>query len=260
MPSISLTSLLHVARAGLRSQQTEIDVVANNFANINTIGYKRSRAEFHELLNDRLEAPPAGSGRTSGQAAGTLLADNQRIFSQGLIQPSDREWDLAIEGEGFFQLQMPDGSTAYTRDGSFQLDGEGQLTNINGYFFLPNITLPPDTEQTLINSDGTVMVRRRGETEPETIATITLARFANNAGLEKIGENLFVPTDASGEAQVAQPGVDGQGQIVSRALEASNVELSNEVVDLIGAQRAYSLMVRAMETSDEMLSLANQVR
>ncbi|MCB0209797.1 MAG: flagellar basal-body rod protein FlgG [Anaerolineae bacterium] len=260
MPSISLTSLLHIARAGLRSQQTSIDVVANNFANINTIGYKRSRAEFHELLNERLGVPPEDSGRLSGQAAGAVLADNQRIFNQGLIQQSDNAWDLAIEGEGFFQLQMPDGSTAYTRDGSFRLDGEGQLTNINGYFFLPNITLPPDTEQTLINSDGTVMIQRRGETEPETIATISLARFVNNSGLEKIGENLFKPTDASGQPQLVQPGTQGYGQIVSHALEASNVELSNEVVDLISAQRAYSLMARAVETSDEMLSLANQLR
>ncbi|MCB0191062.1 MAG: flagellar basal-body rod protein FlgG [Anaerolineae bacterium] len=260
MPSISLTSLLHVARAGLRSQQLNVDAVANNFANINTTGYKRSRAEFHELLSDRLEAPPEGSGRISGQAAGSVLVDNQRIFNQGLIQQSENEWDMAIEGDGFFLVQMPDGSTAYTRDGSFRLDGEGQLTNINGYFLVPNITLPPDTEQTLINTDGTVMVRHRGETEPETIATIELARFANNSGLEKIGENLFKPTDASGEAQLAQPGTEGYGQVVSYALEASNVELSNEVVDLIGAQRAYSLIARAMETSDEMLSIANQLR
>lgn len=259
MPSVSLTTLLHVARSGLLAQQTNLDVVANNIAHLNTVGYKRSRAEFHELLNNELEVP-AGSSRTSGQAAGALLVDNQRLFEQGLIQPSEQDWDMAIEGEGFFQIQLPDGSMAYTRDGTFRLDGEGHLVNINGYMLAPGITLPPDAQETLVNPNGEVMVRRLGEAEPQTIATITLARFINPAGLEKIGENLYRPTDASGTSQVGQPGVNGAGQIISHALEASNVDLSREVVDLISAQRAYTLMVRTMETSDEMLNLANQMR
>lgn len=260
MPSISLTALLHIARSGMLAQQVGIDVTAGNIANINTVGYKRSRAEFHELLNAQLEAPPNGSGRNVGQAAGVLLADNQRIFRQGPIEPSEQIWDMAIEGEGFFQVRLPDGTTAYTRDGTFRLDGEGRLTNVNGYFFEPEIVVPPDMEDIMITTDGSIMVRRQGDVEPQTIATITLARFTNPTGLEKIGENLFQPSDASGTAQVAQAGSEGYGQIISQALETSNVDLSEEVVDLISAQRAYTLMVRAVETSDEMLSLANQMR
>ncbi|HMR66225.1 MAG TPA: flagellar hook-basal body complex protein, partial [Anaerolineae bacterium] len=211
-------------------------------------------------LNEELEAPPEGSGRTSGQGAGTVLVDNQRLFNQGNIEQTNFDWDLAIQGDGFFQVQLADGSTAYTRDGSFRLDGEGRLVNANGYFFSPAITIPPDAEDTMINSDGTVMVRRRGETEPQIVATLQVARFTNSAGLEKIGETLFQPSDSSGQPQVGQPGTGGRGQILSQAIEKSNVDLSEEIVNLINAQRAYSLMVRAMGTSDEMLSLANQLR
>jgi flagellar basal-body rod protein FlgG len=260
MPSVSLTTLLHVARSGMLSQQAHIDVIANNIANINTVGYKRSRAEFHEILDTELEAPPADHNRTSGQAAGTILADNQRLFEQGVIQPSEQDWDMAIEGEGFFPLQLADGSLAYTRDGTFRLDGEGRLINARGYPLSSGITLPPDAQETLISPNGEVMVRRTGETEPQTIGTITLARFINPAGLEKIGENLYQSSNASGQAQVGPPGENGFGQILGHALEDSNVDLSREVVQLINAQRAYSLMVRTVETSDEMFNLANQMR
>ncbi|MCL4294697.1 MAG: flagellar basal-body rod protein FlgG [Anaerolineae bacterium] len=260
MPSISLTSLLHIARSGLLSQQIGIDTVANNIANLNTTGYKYNRAEFHELLNAQLQAPPAGSNRPAGQADGTLLAATQRIFSQGEIQTSDQPWDMAIEGDGFFPIQQPDGSVAYTRDGSFRLDGEGRLTTADGFLLLPVITLPPDMEEAMVNSNGEIMVRRKSQTEPQAIATINLARFANFAGLNKIGDNLYQPTDVSGPAQAGQPGQNGLGKIISHALEGSNVDLSQQMVDLISAQRAYTLMVRAMETSNEMLGLVNQMR
>jgi flagellar basal-body rod protein FlgG len=260
MPSISLTALLHVARAGILTQQQGIDILSNNIANVNTIGYRRSRAEFQELLNAQIDQPPDGFGRNIGQAAGALLADNQRIFTQGMIQATDQQWDLAIEGEGFFSVQLPDGSLAYTRDGSFRLDGEGRLVNRSGYYLSPNVTMPPDAEQVILNQDGALLVQRRGETEPQTVATINLARFINNGGLEKIGENLFQPSASSGEAQLGQPGQNGMGQVLGFALEGSNVDLSNEIVDMISAQRAYTLMLRAMETSSEMLGLATQLR
>jgi flagellar basal-body rod protein FlgG len=260
MPSVSLASLLHIARSGLLAQQMDIDVVANNIANINTTGYKQSRAEFHELLNAQTGDPPAGSGRAAGQAAGTRLAANRRLFDQGQIASSESPWDIAIEGEGLFQVQMADGSSAYTRDGSFRLDGEGRLTTADGYLLTPSITLPPDVEETVINPDGSVMVRRRGEMEPHTIGTITLARFPNPAGLENIGDNLFRVGDASGAAQLAPPGTGGLGQVVGHALESPNVDLSRQVVDLISAQRAYTMMVRALETSDQMLDLVSQMR
>ncbi|MCB0155428.1 MAG: flagellar basal-body rod protein FlgG [Anaerolineae bacterium] len=260
MPSFSLTSLLHLARSGILSQQTGIDITSNNIANVNTVGYKRARAEFNELLSAELAPALAGSGRSSGQAAGIRLADNQRIFSQGQIEYTGYAWDMAIEGEGFFQVQQPDGSLAYTRDGNFRLDGEGQLTDSRGYLVAPGVVIPPDAEDTFVNTDGTVMIRRRGELEPQSLTTITLARFSNPSGLDKIGENLFVPSDASGQPQVEQATANGTGQILSRTLEDSNVDLSREVVNLITGQRAYSMMVRALQTSDEMLSLANQLR
>ncbi len=260
MPSVSLSTLLHIARSGLLARQTDIDVVANNIANLNTVGFKSSRAEFQELLGNQLQEPPVGSSRSSGQAAGTLLAANQRLFDQGQIQLSEHTWDMAIEGEGFFQVQMPDGSIAYTRDGTFRLDGEGRLVTPDGYLLSPAITLPPDAEQTMVNPDGTVMARRRGEAEPQAIATINLARFVNPAGLEYVGDDLFKPTDASGQPQVGQPKTDGFGQVIGHALEASNVDLSDQIVELIAAQRAYTLMVRALESSDEMLGLASQMR
>lgn len=260
MPSVSLNTLLHIARSGLVSQQTGIDVVANNIANINTTGYKYNRPEFHELLNAQLNPPQAGDSRASGQAAGTLLAATQGIFAQGEIQMTEHEWDMAIEGEGFFQIQRPDGSIVYTRDGSFRLDGEGRLTTADGSLLYPIVTLPPDAEDTLVNANGDITVRRTGQTEPQTVATITLVRFANPGGLNKIGDNLYQPSDVSGPIQEGQPGQDGVGQIISHALEGSNVDLSQQMVDLISAQRAYTLLVRAMETSNEMLGLVNQMR
>lgn len=260
MPAISLSALLHVSRSGLITQQVAVDSTANNIANLNTTGFKRSRAEFQELLNQRLEEPAQGNSRAPGEAAGAKLVDNPHIFSQGTIEPTEFQWDLAVEGDGFFQIQRDDGSVAYTRDGTFRLDGEGRLVNADGYLFMPEIIIPPDAEETKITTDGQVMVRRTGELEPQVIATIDLAKFTNPSGLESVGKNLFMPTDASGEAQLGQAGSNNYGTVVSYALEQSNVDLSNEVVDLISAQRAYSMMARALRTTDEMLGMATQLR
>ncbi len=260
MSSISLNALLQVARTGLLTQQFSIESISNNIANINTVGYKHSRAEFSEILSRVMQPPPAGSNRAAGQAAGAGLAANQRLFDQGQIEPTDRPWDLAIVGEGFFQIRMPDGSAAYTRDGGFRLDGEGRLTTADGYYMSPEIAVPPDAEDVVVTPAGEIMVRRRGETEPQTIATLTLARFINPAGLESIGDNLYNATAASGDPLVAEPQVEGMGRLISGALEQSNVDLSQEMVELISAQRAYSLMTRALKNSDQMLSLVNQMR
>ncbi len=260
MASISLSSLLRIARSGLLSQQFSIDSISANIANINTTGYKRSRAEFQELLVNAQQTPPEGDSRNLGEAAGAAISANQRIFSQGDLATTNRDWDLAIVGDGFFQVQMPDGTTAYTRDGAFEIDGEGRLTTVSGYLISPEVVVPPDAEATFINTDGSVMVRRRGETEPQILATISLARFNNPGGLESIGHNLYVATGASGEPEVAQPGSGSVGQIISGALESANVDLSQEMVDLVSAQRAYSLMTRALKVSDDMLSMVNQMR
>lgn len=260
MASVSLTTLFHIARSGMLAQQFSIDTVAANVANINTVGYKRTRAEFQELLSEQLEAPAAGNNLNSGQAAGSILAANPRFFQQGRLESTEKPWDLAIEGEGFFQIQQADGTMAYTRDGTFKLDGEGRIVNADGNFLVPQIVLPPDAEEAMITPAGEVMVRRRGEAEPEVITTLSLAKFTNPTGLENIGDNLFQSTEASGLAQVVAPQTAGAGQIISGALEQSNVDLSQEIVSLISAQRAYSLMARAMTTSDQMISLANQMR
>jgi len=260
MASISLSSLLRIARSGLLSQQFSIDSISANIANINTTGYKRSRAEFQELLVQAQQKPAEGDSRNLGEAAGTAISANQRIFSQGDLATTNRDWDLAIVGDGFFQVQMPDGTTAYTRDGAFEIDGEGRLTTVSGYIISPEVVVPPDAEATFINTDGNVMVRRRGETEPQVLATISLARFNNPGGLESIGHNLYVATGASGEPEIGQPGSGSVGQIISGALESANVDLSQEMVELVSAQRAYSLMTRALKVSDDMLSMVNQMR
>lgn len=260
MSSVSVSALLRIARGGLYAQQFSVDSLSSNIANVNTTGYKRVRAEFQELLTQAQADPTGNSNRTLGQAAGAAISANQRIFSQGAIKESGNKWDLAIAGEGFFQIQQTDGTTAYTRDGSFKLDGEGRLVTANGNFVMPETVIPPDAEDVFVSSGGVVMVRRQGETEPEEIGAITLARFANPSGLESIGNNLYLSTDASGDATVSEAQVDGAGQIISGAIESSNVDLSREMVDLISAQRAYSLMARAMKVSDDMLSMVNQMR
>lgn len=260
MASISLTTLLHISRSGLLAQQFSLDSVANNIANVNTVGFKRSRADFNELLSQALEAPKAGDSRVSGQAAGTTVAAHQRFFDQGRLDFTGQPWDMAIEGTGFFQIQRPDGTIAYTRDGTFKLDAEGRLTNADGYYVYPDITIPPDAEEALVTPTGEVMARRRGESEPQVIGTMTLARFTNPGGLESIGDNLYLPNDASGEALVASAQTDGMGQIIGGALEGSNVDLSREMVDMLSAQRAYTLMARAISNSDQMLSMVSQMR
>jgi flagellar basal-body rod protein FlgG len=260
MTSVSSTTLSRIALSGILSFQSSIDALANNVANLNSTAYKRGRVEFHELLSAAINQPPVQQNRQLGQAAGVHLVNTPRIFEQGVIKTSESPWDMAVEGEGFFQVQMPDGSISYTRDGTFRLDGDGNLINANGYFLLPGIVVPPDTEESFVNSDGSILVRRRGETQPEEIATITLARFANPTGLEITGDNLYQVTEASGPAEIQGPGINGMGIIVGSALESSNVDLSEEFVNMISAQRSYSLMVRALETSDEMTQLATQMR
>jgi flagellar basal-body rod protein FlgG len=261
MPTVSLNVLLHVSRTGLQAQQTKMNTLAHNISNINTAGYKHVRAEFQELLDSQIDGELTdGSNRLSGQASGTRLSATQRLFEQGELEQSQYPWDLAIEGDGFFQVRLPDGSVAYTRDGTFRLDGEGRLTTADGYLLIPPFALPPDSEDVMVNPDGVVMVRRRGEVDPVPLATITLARFVNPEGLDDVGDNLLRETAAAGSPIVAQPGAFGMGNLVGHALEKSNVDLAQEMVDLISTQRAYTLIVHVLQASDEMLGMANQMR
>lgn len=258
--STSPRDLFALARVGLLAQQRRFDVIANNVANLHTAGYKQSRVEFQEQLNTQLETPAPGSLETIERTAGTELVATRRLFRQGNVQSSESPWHLAIQGEGFFEVQLPDGTTAYTRDGSFQLDSAGRLVTSDGYPLSPGIAVPPGTVEQLVRADGAVMVRQEGEAEPEVIATIPLARFTNPSGLERIGDNLFRASAASGAPEVGPAGDGLRGQIVSGALEGSTVDLTEQIAALILAQRSYTLMVRALETSDQMLDLANRLR
>jgi len=253
-------ALMQVAASGMLAEQFHMELLSENIANINTKGYKRTRVTFQEVLR---ALPQPSTGTTQGELGrlgGVIPAGTQRLFTQGALQSSSNPWDLAIDGNGFFAIGLADGSTAYTRDGSFQIDAEGQLVTADGHLLQPPIVVPNDTETVHVNPDGSVMIQRTGSAETEQIGTITLTRFANPAGLENIGHNLYQPTDSSGTPTDGQAGADGFGEIVGQAREESNVDLSEEMTEMIVAQRAYSLAMRAVQTTDQMLALANELR
>jgi flagellar basal-body rod protein FlgG len=257
---------LWTAAAGMNAEQLTVDVIANNLANINTAGFKRSRVDFQDLLYQTERVPGTASARNAQVPAGIQVGLGSRpgavykIFSQGTFQQTGNPLDLAIEGDGFFQVQLPDGRIAYTRDGAFKLDNQGRTVTADGFPILPEITIPPDALSISIGQDGTVSVMLPGQTQPQEVGQIQLARFVNPAGLQSIGRNLFVATFASGEPQVGTPGLEGFGSIAQGFLEMSNVKVVEEMVALITALRAYEVNSKAIQTADEMLSIANQVR
>ncbi len=257
---------LWTAASGMQAQTLNMDVISNNLANVSTTGFKRSRADFQDLLYATLRS--AGSPSTADTEVpagiqvghGTRPAAVQKIFIQGDYQQTENELDLAIEGDGFFQILQPDGETAYTRCGAFKLDGEGRIVTSDGLVLQPEITVPADTTSITIGIDGTVSVILAGETDPSEIGTLELARFVNPAGLNSIGRNLFLPTTASGDALVGQPGQEALGTLSQGYLEMSNVSVVDEMVNMISAQRAYELSSKAIRTADEMLQLASQLK
>ncbi|CUU10427.1 MAG: flagellar basal-body rod protein FlgG [Fimbriimonadales bacterium] len=257
---------LHTAATGMEAQQFNIDVISNNLANVNTNGFKTVRADFEDLLYQTLR--PAGASVAGGAQVpsglqvglGARPAATYGIFSTGAIQVTGNPLDLAIEGDGFFKVLLPDGTVAYTRDGGFKLDSQGRLVTSMGYPLEPEIILPPDVEQVLIGRDGTISVRRGGQDGVEQIGQITLVRFINPAGLNRIGMNLYRMTPAAGEPIEGTPGTNGLGEIAGGSLEASNVQIVDEMVRLIMAQRAYEVNSRAIQTADEMLSVAKDLK
>lgn len=256
------------AASGMKAQQTNMDVIAHNIANVNTYGGKTVRAEFQDLVYQTLRQAGADSGADSQYPTGlqiglgTRNSATTRIFTQGNLQTTGNQTDIAIQGEGFFRIQMPDGSTAYTRDGSFKLDSDRRLVTTDGYPLVDNITIdataPNDT--IVIAGDGTVSCTPAGETEPTQVGNITLARFVNPAGLNAIGKNLFTVTAASGDALESNPGEDGAGTLTQSCLEMSNVQIVDEMVNMIVAQRAYESNSKAITTSDSMLEIANGLK
>ena len=258
---------LWTAASGMFAQQINVDVISNNLANVNTAGFKRSRPDFKELLYQSMKA--AGATSSSGNqyptglqvGLGSQIVATEKIFAQGDFKQTGNPLDLVIEGDGFFQVTMPSGETGYTRSGSFKLDSNGRVVTSEGWPMTPEITIPPNTVEISIGSDGTVSIRDgdTGEVQ-EAGATIQLARFSNPAGLQAMGHSAFVPTQASGDAITGDPGTAGIGSINQGFLEMSNVSVVEEMVNLIAGQRAYEVTSKAIQASDELLQIANNVR
>lgn len=262
---MSLT--LDIGATGMLAQQLNVDVISNNIANMTTTGYKRQRAEFQDLLyqtkvrpgaasSDQGTTIPAGVQLGLGVKAGSVY----RINEQGALQVTGNQFDLANKGAGYFQITLPNGDTAYTRDGSFQINQDGTMVNAKGYQLQPGITIPQDAVDVTINATGQVFVKLQGQTTLSQAGQIQLASFANEAGLDAIGDNLLLETDASGSAVVGNPGDPGYGELEQGALETSNVNIVQEITSLIQAQRAYEMNSKVIQAGDEMLSTITQMR
>ncbi len=258
---------LFTAATGMIGQQLHIDTIANNLANVNTSGFKKSRVNFQDLLYETLK--PAGTETSAGTTVpegvqighGVRVASVAKLFSTGNLIQTDNPLDLAIEGDGFFQVDLPDGQTAYTRDGAFSLDENGQIVTVDGYPLTPTITVPDDYQTITVGSDGVVSATVQGETTAQNLGTLQLVRFVNPAGLDaRLGSNLLLETEASGAPTAGEPGIDGVGLVRQYFLENSNVQVVEEILQLIIAQRAYEASSKVIQASDEMLQLANNVK
>jgi flagellar basal-body rod protein FlgG len=247
-------------------QQTNLDIIANNIANVNTNGYKASRGDFQDLIYQtlRLQGAQTEGGNqvpTGIQIGlGAMLASVQKVFQQGDFQNTGNELDVAIEGNGFIQVTLPSGDKAYTRAGALKSDSTGRIVTTDGYPIEPNITIPAKTTTVSIEADGTVSAQIQGQTQPQQIGKIELATFANPAGLKAIGKNLFQETDASGTPTTGIPGQNGLGTLLQGYLESSNVNIMQEMINLIIGQRAYEVNSKAIQAADEMLQMANNLR
>ncbi len=255
---------LHVARTGLDAQQTRMRVIANNLATVNTTGFKRDRAEFETLAYQMVTAAGATSSGDNRYAIGLNLGTGvqtvgtARVTTQGSLNTTDNPLDLAIEGDGYFQVVRADGGTAYTRAGNFHLSAEGKIVTSDGQPLQPEIQIPDGATGITVGNDGTVSVTVAGQTEATEVGRIELARFVNGAGLQALGGNLYAETAASGSAQVGQASLEGRGSIRQGALEGSNVNVVQELVDMIETQRAYEVNAKMISSTDEMLRNANQ--
>ncbi len=256
---------LWIAKTGLEAQQFNVDVISNNLANVSTNAFKRQRPIFEDLLYQTLRQPGAQSSQQTqfptGLQVGTGVTPvaTVRIHTNGNLQQTGNSLDLAINGRGFFQILLPDGATAYTRDGAFQLDSQGQVVNASGYQLQPALTIPSDALSITIGADGTVSVTQPGSPNPTQVGNIQLADFVNPAGLQSRGENLYMETASSGPPTVNDPGSNGLGVLNQGYVETSNVSVTEELVNLITAQRAFEINSRAVQTSDEMLQRLTQL-
>ncbi|QEA39690.1 flagellar basal-body rod protein FlgG [Pistricoccus aurantiacus] len=256
---------LWTAKTGLEAQQVKMDVISNNLANVNTTGFKKTRAVFEDLLYQNLRQPGAQNDVQNNLPSGMQVGSGvrpvatERLHSQGGLENTENSRDLAINGEGFFQVQMPDGTTAFTRDGSFQLDQDGQMVTSSGYPVQPAIIIPQNALSVSIGKDGVVSVTQPGIRESNQVGQLTLSSFVNPAGLESVGENLYMETTASGPRNEGMPGINGLGRLYQGYVETSNVNVVEEMVNMIQTQRAYEINSKAVQTSDEMLARLAQL-
>lgn len=257
---------LWTAGSGMVAQQANIDVISNNLANVNTTGFKKSRTDFQDLMYQTMRQSGAATGPDSQVPTGIQVGSGvrqvatQKIYTTGSFQQTGNDLDVAIEGDGFFQVTMPDGTYAYTRDGSFKRDSQGRIVTSDGYPIEPQITIPDRATELTISADGRVSAKMPDQTEAQDIGEIQLVRFVNPAGLDSIGRNLLKETGASGQPVQVVPGQDGSGTLAQKYLEMSNVQVVEEMVNMIVAQRAYEINSKAITTSDEMLSQAANLK
>jgi flagellar basal-body rod protein FlgG len=252
-------SSLWVAKTGLDAQQTRMDVISNNLANANTTGYKSARASFQDLVYQNLRQPGGQTTEQTQAPAGLMLGTgvrvvgSEKLFTQGNIEQTGNSLDVAIQGRGFLQVTMPDGSIAYTRDGSLHMDQNGQLVTANGYAVDPAVSIPANAQSITIGSDGTISVSVPGQAATQQIGTVQLADFINPAGLQPNGDNLYLETASSGSPQIGQPGLNGLGTLAQGALESSNVNVVEQMVNMIETQRTYEMNSKAVSAADSML-------
>ncbi|RJX34182.1 MAG: flagellar basal-body rod protein FlgG [Oxalobacter sp.] len=256
---------LWIAKTGLDAQQTQMDIISNNLANVSTTGFKKSRAIFEDLLYQTIRQPGAKTSQQTELPSGLQIGTGvrpvatERIHTQGNLTQTSNSKDVAIQGTGFFQVLLPDGTTAYTRDGSFQTDSQGQLVTSSGFTVQPAITIPADATSITIGRDGTVSVLQAGSVTPSQVGTLQLATFVNPTGLESRGENLYVETTASGTPSTNTPGTNGAGLLIQGYIETSNVNVAEELVNMIQTQRAYEINSKAITASDQMLQKLAQL-
>jgi flagellar basal-body rod protein FlgG len=257
---------LNIAATGMSAQDTQLEGISNNIANSNTIGYKKQRVDFQDLLYQQVQMPGAPTSATTmsptglQMGSGVRVVGTSRMFMQGTLATTGNQLDVAIEGNGFFSAQQPDGTLVYTRAGALQTDGQGRLVTPEGMPIEPPITIPQNAVSVSISATGAVTALVSGQTTPVEVGQISLSNFINPAGLRALGHNLFAPTVASGEAQVGLPGEDGRGTLLQGFTEQSNVNIVDEMIGLISAQRAYEINSKVVTTADQMLQAATQMR
>jgi len=258
---------LYIASTGMAAQERNVEVISNNIANMRTTGYKRQRVEFQDLLYQAYRRAGSVTSEQGTQApvgieigSGVKTAATPRIMSQGPVAPTEKELDVAVRGEGYFAIQLPDGRTGYTRDGSFERDPSGLLVNVDGYQVQPGITIPDGATGIAISNDGIVQAYLGTDSTPTQLGQIQMYRFANKEGLESAGDNNFLETAASGSPQAGVPNTDGMGAVLQGYLENANVNPVTEIADLIAAQRAYEMNARVISGADEMLQATSQLR